>query len=119
MTFEFDSSDMGGQAPRFELAPVEPPFTKDPSDEPMTVDGRRFFRIIFHGASGYDLSSASPHETYTGPEELHPGLPSLIELEQQGDFEATLSWIFGLERPGCPRVTTLKSPLRVAIDFPN
>lgn len=116
--FEFRPGESSPDAiPRYRLTTVTPPFSKSPSDEPMEVDGSRFFAINLQGATGVDMSGPTYKETYTGPEEIKPGTPVLVEAEQQGDFEATLDWIFGVQGGGCPTVTKLTKPTRLAIDF--
>ncbi|HLF69371.1 MAG TPA: hypothetical protein VI541_00255 [Actinomycetota bacterium] len=105
-------------APAYILRQTAPPFTQDPSGEPMTVKGNSFFQIVMMGASGVDLSGSTPNMTYTGPKTINANLPTLLQLVEQGDFEATLSWIFGLNHNACPTVTVLQSPLRLVLDFP-
>lgn len=117
ITFELDP--VRGGAPSYEAAGASPPFTKDPSDIPMEVEGQSFLRLVFHGATGVDLSGETYRLTYTGPEEIRPALPVLVEAEREGDFEATLSWVLGLSRPSCPRVSLLGSPLRIVVDLPH
>lgn len=114
VTFEFEAAT---GVPRFQLDPAAPPFTKDPSDEPMKVDGSKFARIIFHGGSGVDIGTAGFRETYTGPNEFKPAHPVLLEAEEQGDYEATLSWLFGFSRDSCWKVSEMTDPLRAVIDF--
>lgn len=119
VVFEFEVPSGGtGAIPRYSLRPATPPFTKDPSDEPMTVSGSAFLALNLQGASGVDLTQENYRQVYTGPKELKPGLVVLEELEEQGDFEATINWVFGLNQETCPTVTTLSGPFRIVIDLP-
>lgn len=120
VVFQFQAAkDVPPGVPKYALSQVAPPFTKDPSAEPMEVEGSEFFQIIFHGGSGVDFSGEDYRQTYTGPKEIKPDLDLVAELTEQGDFEATLSWILGLQRPSCPSLKTLKDPLRLVIDLPH
>lgn len=115
IVFEFSPpASLEPAIPRFEIEEVKPPLTQDPSDEPMQVEGLRFFRVIFFGGTGVDETYTA---TYRGPKEMRLGLPMLKEAEQQGDFEATLSWVMGLGQLRCPQITELRDPPRLAIDF--
>lgn len=120
VVFEFEVPEGGdGAIPRYVLREAEPPFTKEPSDEPMAVSGSTFLALNLQGASGVDLSGDTFREVYTGPKELRPNLAVLVELEEQGDSEATINWVFGLKRVSCPTVTTLSGPHRIVIDLPS
>jgi hypothetical protein len=108
---------MGKVMPRYQLEEATPPFTEDPTGEPIEIQGEIFARIIFQGASGFDTDQTPVVETYTGPKEIKPGLEVLIEAERTTDFEATLGWAFGLSRRSCWKVTELTDPLRLTIDL--
>ncbi len=125
ITFEFVPPERpppvpapAGMLPRYEISRVQS-LTRDGSGERMQVAGTGLFRVVFHGATGVTTSGERVERTYTGPTEFRPNFRQLAELEQAGDFEATLSWGFGLRRSGCPRVVELKDPLRLAIDLPH
>lgn len=118
IVFEFETVDGPEQGvPRYQLSPEDPPFKEDGSGSPIEVPGEFFTRVIFHGASGYDMESQEP--TYEGPREFEPGLEVIAAMKEAGDFEATLSWIIGLEKNVCPQVSTLFDPNRLVVDFPN
>lgn len=120
VVFEFEAPEGQAEAiPRYMLRSVAPPFTKDPSDEPMAVSGSAFLALNLQGASGVDLSGETYRQVYIGPKELRPNLAVLVELEEQGDFEATVNWVFGLSEVSCPTVTTLSRPHRIVIDLPS
>ncbi len=93
-----------------------------PSDgqcDPVSMDGSRYAVIVFHGASGVDMTADEYTVTYSGPHDFRPGYIGLAEARQTGDYEATLSWAFGLNRASCWSVHVLQDPMRVTIDFPH
>jgi hypothetical protein len=124
VTFEFAPPGSGtppappGVLPKYELNRVRS-ISEDGSGNPVQIEGKDLFLIVFHGASGVELVGEQPVQTYKGPRELAPRFKVLTELERSGDFEATLSWGFGLAEPRCPKVTELQNPLRLAVDFPH
>ena len=121
VTFEFgppsDAQYFG--LPRYELVPATPPITEDGSGDPVSMDGSRYAVIVFHGASGIDMTADEYTVTYSGPHDFRPGYIGLAEARQTGDYEATLSWAFGLNRASCWSVHVLQDPMRVTIDFPH
>lgn len=121
VTFEF-APPADGQyfgLPPYEIASATPPITEDGSGEPVSVDGRSFAVIVFHGASGVEFNPDGYSLSYTGPKDFRPDFTALAEARQTGDYEATLSWAFGLNRASCWSVHVLDDPLRVAVDFPH
>ena len=120
ITFEFTPAEGSPAAlPKYELSPAQPPFTYDPSDKPMEVEGDTFLHIIFHGATGVKIAGETPEETYTGPKEIKAGHPSLVEAELQSDFEATLQWMLGLSPGTCWNASEQGDPTRLVIDLPH
>ena len=123
VTFEFAPPENGPGAfgvPRYEIARITAPITEDPSGRHVEVDGHHHAAIVFHGGTGVDLTTSNPkgyEVTYGGPREIKPGFGVLAEAQQTGDFEATLSWAFGLNRASCWRVFQLQDPVRVVVDF--
>jgi len=108
-TLEFDSAPPG-----YKVEYVKPPILADPSGKEVTIDGKAFLQITIQGAAAHDPNTGNP--TYTGPLELKPELPSLLEAEGTGDFEAVLTWVLGLNEEADFRVTTLERPPRLVID---
>jgi hypothetical protein len=49
--------------------------------------------------------------------ERHLDLPLLKELEQTCDFEAHVTWVFGLSSPNRYRVLELSAPARLVVDI--
>lgn len=93
---------------------MEPPIREDGSGRPVSVRGSAFLEVVFRPASGYDLERN--RTAYTGPRELTPDLPILVEAERTGDFEAVLTWVLGLRQDSVFRVLPLSDPFRVAVD---
>jgi len=118
IVFEFapPKPNPGGKAgiPFFEIRQAKPPFTQDPSDMPLDVFGDAFVHIVMQGATGYDFDG---NPTYAGSRTLTPGFGTLAQVVEGGDFEATMTWIFGLSRPACWQVQELHNPDRLVIDF--
>jgi hypothetical protein len=118
VVFEFEEPDPNpagnGGIPHYQIRTARAPFTEDPSDLPIDVEGDAFARIIFQGASGYDFDG---NATYDGPRRITPGFGSLTQAVEGGDFEATMTWILGLSRPTCWQIHALHDPDRLIIDF--
>ena len=118
VVFEFDEPDPNpagnGGIPYFQSKTATPPFTEDPSDLPVEVEGEAFARIVFQGASGYDFDG---NATYDGPRRLTPGFGTLTDVVESGDFEATMTWTLGLSRTTCWEIQELSNPTRLVIDF--
>ncbi len=112
----------GFGVPRFEVRPLEAPILDDPRGAVVPLEGSSFAGVVLHGATGVAFTTSSPQGyelTYDGPRRIHAGFPVLLEAVQTGDFEATLSWAFGLSRASCFEVSVLHDPLRIVIDFPT
>jgi hypothetical protein len=56
-------------------------------------------------------------EIYTGPKEFTPNFPTVVEVEELGDFEATISWGIGLSSRAC--VVVDATPTRITLEFPT
>ena len=97
----------GGLRPQFTINPVVPPFTRDPSGLPLTVQGTQFARIRLDGIV----------VGYKGATSLKPGGPFIVDVERQGEYEGQQSWIVGLTAGACPRVFGLAGPSRWVVDF--
>ena len=68
-------------------------------------------------ASAVDLSVNPFVETYTGPKRFSPNLPKVVELVQVEDFEATLSWVIGMNGAETTvAVQVVSNPTRVVVD---
>jgi len=107
-TLEFDIAPPG-----YKVEYVQSPVLADPSGMEVTIDGTAFLQITIQGAVAQYLNTANP---YTGPNELKPGLPNLVEAELTGDFEAVLTWVLGVTEEADFRVLTLEGPPRLVVD---
>jgi len=83
---------------------------------PAQVDGRVYVVVVF-GAFGSDPSGGQPVQLYTGPTEFTPGFGTVLEVEQLGDFEATITWAIGLSRRTCFRLEAAAD--RLVLEFPS
>jgi hypothetical protein len=121
VTFEFGPPADGQYfgLPPYQVTTATPPITEDGSGEPVDVEGTHFAILIMHGASGVEFNPDGYKLSYTGPKDFRPGFSALEEARQTGDFEAVLSWAFGLNGASCWQVHVLQDPMRVAIDFPH
>jgi len=79
-------------------------FAEDPSGKAVTLSGTDGARIVLTGFRG-DQSN------YKGEKKLKASGPRLLEVEQLGDFEGTVSWGVGLSGPSCAIVTSNGSTL--------
>jgi len=90
-----------------------PPFTKDPSGLPLTVNGSNVLEINLNGATKVADDGSL---TYTGPTDFQPGYAQLVQLVERGDFEAVNTWYLGLDGGDCIRAAVVTNPSRLVID---
>ncbi|HXG36474.1 MAG TPA: hypothetical protein VNL15_05865 [Dehalococcoidia bacterium] len=110
IVFEFTTG-----RPGYTIEYVDPTIIRDPSGLSTQIQGGAFLKIVLQPAAAHDPNIGNP--TYTGPLELTPKLPAILEAEQIGDFEAILTWVVGLNPAADFRVTELTDPIRVVIDI--
>lgn len=109
-----------GTTPAYRVAYVEPPITEDGSGTPIEVRGGAALQIILTPASGTDLSGEEVNTIYGGPERIDgadSGTSAVEEVVLTGDFEATLSWVIGIDDQAPFTVTELSDPTRVVVDI--
>jgi hypothetical protein len=82
---------------------------------PANIEGEAFLQVVF-SAFSVEIEGEQPSPIYTGPTELRPRLSTVRELEQLGDFEATITWGIGLSRRACFLVDA--RPDRLTLEFP-
>jgi len=103
-----------GGIPEFDIASATPPFTADPSGQPITISGSAFLSITLHGGTKQTETGGS---SYSGPRNFAVDFPTLVNLAEGGDFEAVSTWYAGLSDASCLRVSTLTAPDRLVIDL--
>jgi hypothetical protein len=72
------------------------------SGQPVTVAGQRFLMVRMNGMV-YGLPDGSP--IYEGERNLRLAGATIPQAVLVDDFEGVVSWIVGLDGPGCPRVS--------------
>lgn len=116
VTFRFRQREGAPDVPPFHIVRFVEELTTDPEGLPADIEGEAFVQIIFQ-AFGVDLSGEEPVEIYTGPKEFAPGFPTVLEVEELGDFEATISWGIGLSSRACFVVDA--TPESITLEFPS
>ncbi len=86
------------------------------SGQPVAVQGAAHWSVRIEGAS---IADRNGNLVYKGPRDLDPTTTLVRDVKQIEDFEAQMIWAIGLAQLECPRVTTLRSPLRLVIDLPS
>ena len=79
-------------------------FTKDPSGQPVTLNGTAGALIVLHGFRG-DVRN------FTGAHPITSQGSVLLEVDEVGDNEGVVTWGAGLGAPGCATVTASGSTL--------
>jgi len=94
--------------------------TMDPSDQPVPHAGDTALQVTMQEATLDTTHLVGPTETprtYRGQARLKPGLKSVKEIVQAGDFEATLTYGIGIDGGRKPfRVLLLGHPTRLVVD---
>ncbi len=103
--------------PGYSIKYVELPVTEDGSGEPIDLPDADFaVQIVMTPASAFDMDAGVA--TYKGPKIVTNGKTAEItSVVDSGDFEAVLSWAVGLRNKVPFKVTTLKDPARLVVDF--
>ncbi|MCC7076180.1 MAG: hypothetical protein IT198_03560 [Acidimicrobiia bacterium] len=118
VVFEFRATDSAPTGvPRYVVSLRDPPYTEDPSDEPLDVPGTTAIGVTFLNASGVDLSGSEPVVVYTGAREIVTDRTPLSSVVEAGDFENTMTWLLGLDARHCFDVMTLDDPPRIIVDI--
>jgi hypothetical protein len=116
-TFDRVVLEFAGPAPEYRVAYVEPPVREQGSGRAVDVVGAAFLQITASPASGVQLEGEELRETYGGPGRLDPPYADVItEVVSTGDYEATLTWVIGLERRVPYGVVVLDDPTRLVVD---
>jgi hypothetical protein len=107
ITFEFQ-----GTRPAHRIGYVSQ-LVEDGSGEPVDLAGSAAINVVFQGADAH-RADGSPS---VSPRRFKPGLPSLEEVAQIGDFEAVVTYGLGVDHRVPFKVLELSNPSRVAIDI--
>jgi len=87
-----------------------PRVVHDGSGKPVTLAGRAFLHVVFHGARIDRASAGGPDIART------PRFPTLVQLKEAGDFEGVVSFGLGLRRRVGFRGFHLSGPGRLVVD---
>ena len=99
--------------PGYRIEHVEPPIVADASGMEVEIDGEAFLQLRFTSAQAHDEAGNPTMDE----REFFPGLDSIVELEQTGDFEGYVTWVAGLSAELDFRVTDDEDALTVAVDI--
>jgi len=102
IVFEFS-----GGIPSYDLTRQESvAFIRDPSGLQAQLDGSAGLKLVFRDADAAASTAA----------DLKPGLLSVRQVTQLGNFERVLTYGVGLSTQQCLRVLTLTGPSRLVVD---
>jgi hypothetical protein len=105
--------------PGYDVHYVKRPVHQDGSGKVVRVNGTYIVQIRMLNALDADLTKSGAPRTYMGPTRFSPRTPAVAELVRTGGFEAVLTWAVGLHDRVDFRVTALKAPARLVVDFRN
>lgn len=108
-----------GRSP-YRVAYIDAPITEDGSGAEVGVEGEAFLEVRLTAASGvvFDLDAEDGFRvTYDGPTRLRTSTNVVTEVVRTGDFEATLTFVVGLDRTVPFTVAWLENPDRLVIDL--
>lgn len=111
VVFEFANA-----LPGHDVRYADGPVAADGSGERIAVDGDAVLVVRMENGLDADLSKPDAPMTYTGPQRISPGTPTVRELVRVGGFEGVLTWAVGLTGRVGFRVTTLDGPPRLVVD---
>ena len=106
VVFRFGGAGTG--VPGYSISLASSPLHHDGSGAPVALEGSAAIVAKMIYATGWG--------TYQGPTTITPGLPSVVQLTQTGDFEGYLTWAIGLRAQAPFRVLALSEPDRIVVD---
>jgi len=107
ITFEFS-----GPRPGHRIGYVAQ-LVENASGKPVQLAGGAAINVVFQGANAHDDQG----QPTVSPRRFEPGLPSLKEVAQIGDFEAVVTYGLGVDHRVPFKVLELSNPSRIAIDI--
>jgi hypothetical protein len=116
VTFRFEPNQPNVKQPPYHVVRFQDELHTDPEGAPADIEGEAFILVVF-GALGVDLSGEEPEEIYTGPKEFTPGFGTVREVQELGDFEATITWGIGLSSEECFVLDA--GPDHLTLEFPS
>ncbi|NWO06361.1 MAG: hypothetical protein HLX50_11885 [Alteromonadaceae bacterium] len=108
MVFEFDE-----RVPGYHIEYIDKPVRKCGSGKVAPVAGDGWLEVRMYPAKAH---TEEWQPTVTDRKRM-PDLPVLSELELTCDFEAVVTWVFGVESPNRYQVRELSSPPRLVVDL--
>ena len=106
VVFRFGGAGTG--LPGYSISLASGPLHHDGAGAPVALEGSAAIVAKMIYATGWG--------TYQGPTTITPGLPSVVQLTQTGDFEGYLTWTIGLRAQAPFRVLALSEPDRIVVD---
>ena len=116
VAFRFRQTDPEATDPPLYFVRYVDQLVTDGEGAPVEVEGRAFVSVSFM-AVGVDLSSETPIEVYTGPDDFTPAFPTVRQMKKTGDFEGVVSWGIGLALRAC--VVVEATDRELVLEFPS
>jgi hypothetical protein len=107
IVFEFDE-----QVPGYHVEYIDKPVRKCGSGDVTQVAGDGWLEIRIYPANAHNEEGRPT----VAERERMPNLVVLSELELTCDFEAVVTWVFGVKTPNQYQVRELHSPPRLVVD---
>ncbi len=85
--YEYVIFDVKTPSPTYQVASKSPPFTFDPSDDPVPVAGVKFKQVMFPAV----------YWMCTIPELLHLPKTQVKDVKRTGQFEGVISYVVGYQ----------------------
>ena len=108
VVFEFDE-----RVPGYHIEYIDKPVRKCGSGKVTPLAGDGWLEVRMYPAKAHTEEG----QPAVANRERMPKLPVLWELELTCDFEAVVTWVFGVESPNRYQVRELSSPPRLVIDL--
>src|SRR5690606_28110133 len=107
IVFEFDE-----RVPGFHIEYIDRPVRKCGSGKATQLAGDGWLEVRMYPANAHTEEGRPT----VAERERRPNLPVLSELELTCDFEAVVTWVFGVESPNRYQVRELNNPPRLIVD---
>ncbi|MDR9425709.1 MAG: hypothetical protein RI567_10560 [Marinobacter sp.] len=108
VVFEFDE-----RVPGYHIEYIDKPVRKCGSGKVTPLAGDGWLEVRMYPAKAH---TEEGQPTVSNRERM-PKLPVLSELELTCDFEAVVTWVFGVESPNRYQVRELSNPPRLVVDL--